>query len=485
MKCTYPQYQLELPQGIMQKCVDMAPKLLGEVGFSVENERFLSHLEGKSGIRIKNGRVYFEEDLVGKYIDKFKEKPKVVPAHFYNESQDDKDWTVTTAGYSMMVIDVASEKLREATCQDLRDLIKLANSFGIGGDYMVMPQDVPPLMRAIECYKICFESSTTISPGDYQQPVQLPFIYEMHQLLGKPMDLYLVVPSSMSVDPKDLDNFLEFYPLWKKHRNIKFNILDYGMVGITKPITITGCATMCFTEMLAIHILLNLFDPELSVPIGLNGGHATDMKSACWAFGSPRSHLFRYLGAMLVPNLCGCTPDHYTVNRTVRLETSSSAIDEQAALEKMATGLVAALQGARNFGYAGTLCVDDIYSGIQFVIDLEIVNYIRETIGAFEPHPDIIDIEGLYKECRDVALGKDAHISHINTVKRFRNVIPSSDLIVREKLQSWLTHRKLLKDRAREIAMDRIKNFEPYHLPYDKQKELDKIYERAKAVLST
>jgi len=105
-------------------------------------------------------------------------------------------------------------------------LIKLANSFGIGGDYMVMPQDVPPLMRAIECYKICFESSTTISPGDYQQPVQLPFIYEMHQLLEKPMDLYLVVPSSMSVDPKDLDNFLEFYPLWKKHRNIKFNILD-------------------------------------------------------------------------------------------------------------------------------------------------------------------------------------------------------------------------------------------------------------------
>ena len=70
--------------------------------------------------------VRYLEDLVGKYIDKFKEKPKVVPAHFYNESQDGKDWTVTTAGYSMMVIDVANEKLREATCQDLRDLIKLA-----------------------------------------------------------------------------------------------------------------------------------------------------------------------------------------------------------------------------------------------------------------------------------------------------------------------------------------------------------------------
>lgn len=485
MKTAYPEYQLELPQGIMQKCVDIAPKLLNEVGFSVRNDRFLSHLEATGGIQIQNGRVFFNKELVVKYIDKFMDKLKASCAPVDNEVKGGKNWKVTTAGYSMMVIDVETEKLREATCQDLRDLIKLANSFGIGGDYMVMPQDVPPLMRAIECYKICFESGTAIGPYDYQQPAQLPFIYEMYKVFEKPMDLFLVVPSSMAIDPKDLDVFLDFYPLWKKNRNLKFRILNYGMVGITKPVTVTGCATMCFTESLAIHILLNLFDSELETTISMGGGHATDMRNACWAFGSPRSHLFRHLGAMILPNLRGHTTAQYTVNKSVRLETSSAGIDEHAALEKMATGLMAALQGARTFVYAGTLCVDDIYSGTQFVIDLEIVKYIRETIEAFDPHPDIIDIDGLYEECRDVALGKDTHISHINTVKKFRNIIPSSDLIVREKLQSWLKHKKLLKDRAREIAMDRIKNTEPYHLPDDKQQELDKIYERAKTEFFT
>ena len=163
--------------------------------------------------------------------------------------------------------------------------------------------------------------------------------------------------------------------------------------------------------------------------------------------------------------------------------TSSAAVDEQAAMEKMACGLLGAMQGARSFGYAGVLCVDDLYSGVQLVIDIEMVSYIRETIEAFDPHPDIINMEGLYEECRDVALGLDTFISHPNTVKRFRNVMPSAERIVREKLNSWLHHCTTLKDRAREEARERIRTFEPYELADEKQRELDRIYARAWAEL--
>jgi trimethylamine:corrinoid methyltransferase-like protein len=208
----------------------------------------------------------------------------------------------------------------------------------------------------------------------------------------------------------------------------------------------------------------------------------TDMRNACWSFGAPARHLFTYLNSRLGPRLFGYDPELYTQG-IVLLETASGAMDEQAAFEKMAQGLLGALQGARTFYYAGSLCVDDLFSGVQFVMDLEMVSYIRQVVEAFSPHPDIINMDGLYEECRDVALGKDTFISSMNTATRFRNIMPPSGRIVREKLQSWLSHRKLLKDRAKEEALQRIREFEPVSLPDDQQRELDKIYARAEADL--
>jgi trimethylamine:corrinoid methyltransferase-like protein len=243
-----------------------------------------------------------------------------------------------------------------------------------------------------------------------------------------------------------------------------------------------GVFAMMLAERLAMTIVFNLFDPELEVPIGAYGGQPTDLRHACWAWGSPRRHVFRYLNSRFAPILCGYDPKIYDVE-AVLLETASACLDEQAAAEKMATGLLGALQGARTFGYAGVLCVDDVYSGTQFVMDVEMVNYIREIVESFNPPPDIINMEGLYEECRDVSLGNDTFISHMNTVRRFRNILPSSDLLMREKLRSWMVHRKLFKDRARQVALERIRTFEPYHLPTEKQRELDRIYAKAEADL--
>ncbi len=481
---TYPRYLIDLPPGLMERAISLVPRLLKEVGFLVDNPRFLSHLAGKKGIHIDGARVYFEKDLVQKYIDTFIARKKEELGKIAKFASPDTEWTVTTEGYSMMIIDVATDQLRPATCQDLRDMIRLANSFGIGGNYMVMPQDIPPLMRTPACFKICFESSENVKPYDYQQPRQVPFLYEMHQVMGRPMDITLTIPSTLCLDAKDLDIFLDVYPLWKKDRKINFVVLDYPMTGITKPITVPGCAAVCFAETLAVHILFNLFDPEIELAVNIEGGLPTDMRHACWAFGSPRAHLYRYLNSRILPNLCSVILDRYSIRNPVHLETSSPAVDQQAVIEKTANGLLGALQGARKFCYVGVLCVDDVYSGTQFVIDLEIVKYIREMIESFDPHPDILNIEGLYEECRDAALGQDTFLSHINTASRCRNILPSSDFFVREKLRPWLEHQTLMKDRAREIALDRIKNYKPFALAENKQKELDKIYNRAEKELA-
>lgn len=477
--CTYPQYSIEVPHDIIEQSVAIARRLLTEVGMQVANDRFLENINHHRAITVNSGRVCFDAGVVREYTDKFIAAQTEELVRSYEKQVLAKPWQVRTDGFSMMIIDLETDQLREATSDDLRNMIKLVNSFGIEGSYMVMPQDVPPIMGALNCFKICFEASDNIRPYDYQQPQQLPFLYDMHQVVEKPMDIVITIPSAMCIDHKDIDIFLEYYPVWKKHKNIKFRVLNYPMTAITKPLGVCRCAAMCLAETLGTHILFNLFDSEIELGISMHGGLVTDLRNACWAFGSPRAHLFRYLNSLIIPALCKCLPAEYTINDSVHLETSSPAIDEQAAMEKMGCGLMAAMQGARQFRYAGTLCVDDVYSATQFVIDLEIVEYIRETIDAFNPHPDIVDIDGLFDECRDVALGKDTFISSENTAGKFKNIIPSPELIVRQKLRSWLGHKKLIKDRAKEKAIESIRSYEPFTLPEDKHKALEKIYEKA------
>ncbi len=476
---TYPGYGIDITPELVEQCCDTATRLLDEVGFEVAHEGFLDAVRGKPGLRIDGDRVFFDPCLTREYLGQFTAgKLSERPAGTQPPPTD--EWTAQIAGYSMSVLDVETDEIRSATCQDLRDLIRLANSCGVGGSYPCMPQDIPPLMRAIACFKICWEESESIRPYDYQQPEQTRYIYDMHRAMGYRFDITLTVPSALSVDPKDLGVLLDFYPEWKSNRDIDVCILDYGMIGITKPMSAVGCAAMTLTETLALHVLLNLFDSDMHVPVVMIAGTPTDLRHACWAFGSPRRHLLRYLDSRLGPRLCGIDPGDYAASG-VLLETGSAAVDEQAAMEKMAVGLLGAMQGARTFGYAGTLCVDDLFSAVQFIIDLEMVEYIRETIQAFDPHPDVIDATGLYEECREVGLGEDTFISHPNTIRRLRNVMPSSQRLVREKLSTWLHHCTSLADRARAEALERIAAQEPHHLDDEKQRALDAIYARAEA----
>ena len=483
LEYTYPEYGIDLSRETMQECRTVAIRLLHEVGFLFPHDRMIEAITGKPGIRIEGQRIYFEPATSERYLEQVIAHWRKAGAADPAPPAKDEPWKVRIAGVSMNVLDIETDEPRLATCQDLRDGIKLVNSFGVGGNYPVMPQDVPPLMREVTCGRICHEMGKNIYPSDYQHPRQARYMYEMHRVMGQKFNIGFVVPSAMAVDPNEIDVFFDFYEDWKKNKDITFCTYDYAMGGITKPVTVPGCATMILAETLAVHMVFNMFDPELNVPVGMHGSSPTDMRNACWAFGVPNAHLFTYLSSRLQPWLCGYEPKLYRQGM-VRMETASAAVDEQAGIEKLTQTLIGAMQGARSFHYAGALCVDDLFSPVQFVIDMEMIDYVRQVVEAFDPHPDIASIEGLYEECRDVSLDKDMFISHPNTVSRFRNILSDSKRMIREKLPSWFEHHKLLKDRAKEEAIERIKTFEPEPLPADKQKELDSIYQRALAELT-
>ena len=485
MHYVYPTYEGDFTRSALLECCDVAVRLVSEEGIVVRHDAFLDAVAGKPGVAIDGWRVRFDKagvrDELDCWIDRTRERLQAA-ADRPADGRDDQ-WTISSGGTSIAVRDVETDEVRPATCEDLRQLIRLVESYDMGGCYPVAPQDLPPMMRTMACFKICWESSERVRPYDYLHISQTPFLYEMHQVMGQPFTVTLCVPQPMRIDENDLEVFLSFYDRWKRGEAVNLQVLDYAMLGISKPITSTGCFAMNLTNTLAVHMLFRAFDPKIDLALQGQVGAPVDFSSACWAWGHPRRHLYHYLAARALPVLCGVDSGRYAM-RAALLEASSSALDMQTGMERMASCLVPALQGARHFTGAGSLCVDDLYSGVQFVVDVEIVRYVREIIESFTPHADVFGMEGLYELCRDCIREDDLFLSHPDTAAKLRNVLPGDGLIRREKLRSWLAHESLLADHARAEAVERMRMPQSFQLPDDKQTELDRIYHRAEEALA-
>ena len=484
MRYNYPAYAVDLTPEIVAACRDAGQKLLEEVGLKVNHERFVDAIKEHDGVRADGQRVRIDRTLSDRYLDVFIEQNRK-ELEAAQPPSSDRPWSISCGGYSISVIDIETDEVRPATCRDLRDLIRLAHSLDVTGSYPCAPQDVPPLMRAPACFKICWEESDHIRPFDYLDVRQTPYLYEMHKVMGRPFTIVVNIPHPMTVSEHDIEVFLRYYPMWKRNPNeiAFYAICDYPMLGILKPITSTGSIASYLAQSFGTYILFKLFDPEVEMRPRLSAGSPVDLRNMCWAFGSPRTHLYAFLNARVLPALCGLRPDLYAPLSTV-MHTSSCAVDVRAGMEKTATALVGAMQGARAFSGAGNLAVDDLFSGVQLVIDVEIFEYVKELIEAFDPHPDILATENLYEVLYDVGVGREEFYSHMDTATKVRNLLPVSKRRPHEKLRAWMMHKQNIKDRIREECLERIKNQTPFALAEDKRKELDKIYHAAEKELA-
>ena len=479
MQYRYPEYKVDLTPETLAVCRDIGQRLLEDVGLEIKHERFVEAVRGHEGVRVSGDRVYLSRKLTDPYYEDYiAENRKRLEAS--PPPPSDAPWSLSCNGFSIAVIDIETDEIRPASCQDLHDLIKLYHSFGLSGSYPVTPQDVPPLMRALVCFKICWQDSDRVRPFDYLDARQLPYLYDMHQVMGQPMVVTINVTKAMGVSEHDLDIFMRYYPHWKQNRDriSWYSICDYAQLGISKPITSTGCLASYLSQSFGLHVLFRLYDPELFIPPRLSPGMPTDLQQMSWAFGSPRMHLYSYLGERALPALCGLNPDTYAP-ASGGMWTGSCTVDARSGMEKMATTLTAAMQGARSFSGAGNLAIDDLFSGVQLVLDVEIFEYVKELIEAFDPPPDIITTDGVYELLREVGLRQEEFYSHGDTAAKVRRLLPVSPRRPHEKLRAWMTHPQTMNDRLRQEALARIRKQEPFVLAKEKHEELERIYRKA------
>jgi trimethylamine--corrinoid protein Co-methyltransferase len=446
----------------VQQIHEQALGLIERVGLRVPHEPTLRLLTDYPGVSVDGERVRFRPERV----------KAAIAAQWYPASITDRDFAIVSGAYEMNVIDLETGGLRSATYRDLVDFTKLAHSYGMYGSAPVRPLDLPPLLQELAMYKVSWEYSDRRPGGIFDaNPVSsvkaAEYIYEMAQAAHKFFSIGLWVISPFTATTENLELIHRF-----RGRGVPFWIATMPVAGTTAPIFMPGAYVQSVAELLAgltlIHLLADGAPVYCSI-IDSVRAYPFDMRYAAFVYGSPEDLLATLFQAQLNA--------FYGIPLVAKsLLTCSKQPDAQAAAEKSAHTLAAALMGARMFTSAGLLAVDEIYSAEQVVIDYEIVEHARRVCQGCEFTEETMAVAAI----EEVALGAGNFLGHETTLANYREATWNPTLFVHNTLRQWQDKgMPELVGQARQIAVKRIAQGD-YVLDAEARRDLDALYERAR-----
>jgi len=438
--------------------------LIENVGLEIPHGGILKLISGIKGVKIEGKKVKFQPHLVEKAISKMKFPDYVLNA----------EYLINGGAYELNILDLDNGKIRPAITSDLKDMVKIADSYGIYGSSPIRPTDIKSAaLQEITMYKICWENSRYISNSIFDANEKSSFksakyIYEMSLVADKRFSLGFWIKSPFRVDFGELDIIYKFLdkkvPLW---------VATMPIAGATAPIYFPGAYVQSMAEVFAGLTLLSLIntckEPPICSVIDSIRAYAFDFKYASFVYGSPED----VIGTLFQIQL----NNHYKIPIVAKsLLTTSNDIDVQFAAELMAHTLAAALAGARIFTGAGFLAVDEVYSAEKIVIDNEIVQYVKNIVEGFGFSEEYLATDII----KEVGIGGN-FLNHDSTLTDYKSAVWYPEVFEHIMLRNW---KKLgepdLRDKIRVMAKERIKNH-CYQLPEDVLKEINYIYEKAKS----
>ena len=442
---------------------EKALQLAEEVGLLVDHDEVLTMLEGRSGVTVRGQRVYFSDWLMDECWRDWSCPYPPSP-----------DWSIISGGMMLVVVDLETGKTRQPTYQDLVDLARLGDSYGMTCAPSVYPMDLPQPLWEIAMFKGLWESAEHTISGLYEMVPRSTIpsaecIYEMAQVVEKPFSLGLWIISPFTVDKNTLDIILHFLD-----RKVPLFVSTMPVTGITAPIFLTGAYLQSMAEVLAGFTLLKLLSQGSPVFFGgkeVFRAYAADMKFAAQVYGSPEDilttlierDLNRFYGLPVVAK---------------SLNTTSKEPDARAAAERGLHTMAAALAGVRVFVNAGQLY--NISSAEQLVIDYEIVQQARRVLDGYEFSEEALS----YNTILEVVQDRESFLTHETTVRNFRRLIWQPEAFDRSGVNQWTTDPISFHQKVQQIAKRRISE-NNFHLDDPIQNELDHIYSHHAKILIT
>ena len=454
-----------LSSGALDRIHSAAIQLAENVGLVVDHSGLLDRLAGQEGVSIAAKRVHFRGDRIETALDAMRFPPTPPPGEL----------AIISGAYILAVQDINTGQVRDATHKDLIDLLRLGQQLRLYGSPPVRPLDLPETLQEVAMYKAAWEYSDRrpelffdTTPMSTVRTAEI--IYEMAQAIDKPFAVGMYLISPFTCPREGLEVIAAFLD-----RQVPMWVGTMPIAGLSAPIFMLGAHVQALAELMAgITLLHSLAGDQVDIywpPIDSVRAHPFDMRYASFVYGSPEDLLGTLLQAQI--------NQRYGVPLVAKsLLTTAREPDQQAAAEKCAHTLAAALAGARIFINAGFLAVDEYISPAQVVVDNEIVEYVRHVIAGLSVDDEAMGIQTI----RDVASGNGDFLGHETTLRCFREANWDPSLFTHIGLNSTHGMRTpALWERARSIAQQHIKAAD-YVLPEADRVILDQIFRREEAV---
>lgn len=373
--------------------------------------------------------------------------------------------------------DLKTGELRASCLQDVIDS-------AVVGDYCeeidfiaanAFPLDVPQNLAFVMAFKAMMANSTKplyfTAGGSQDLAVILEMAAEVRdgkdRLREKPFLIHYAEPISPLVHSTGAVDKL----FMCADNGIPLNYSPALLSGGSGPVTLAGAIVVANAEALSGLVIQQL---RAKGAPAITGFSATpmDMRIGTTVYASPDERLthsaccdiYHYYG-LPVWGEAGCS--------------DAGSLDEQAAMESMASIMLAALDGCNlvhNIGYLGQGLVGSLAS---VVMCSEIISYVRRILRGFDISRDRIGLDVIH------AVGPGGnYLAQEQTLKYCRQEHWMPRFINRRSPETWQTEGgKRYGAVVAEKALDILADHQPDRLPSESLKRLDAIIEKSEPIL--
>lgn len=214
--------------------------------------------------------------------------------------------------------------------------------------------------------------------------------------------------------------------------------------GTSTPVTLAGHVAVAIAEQIALAILQQVVTGNTFLTLSPLLG-ATDMRTMMRPYGRPELPVANGMVAAMARKYgVGCF-GHSGL-------TDAKTPSEEAAAQKCITALGTLLSGSDAFYSIGGLSMDELYSPVQALLDMEIVSALRRFEHDFEVSEESIGFEAISEAGPGGML-----LSHEHTVGHFRGEYMEPELWQRTMLSGWRQQAlKSDQDKARVRALEML-----------------------------
>jgi trimethylamine--corrinoid protein Co-methyltransferase len=467
----------------MQRIHDAALYVLENVGMRIDHDEALGFLE-RYGCQVDRYTrvVKFPAKITETAVERMQAdhtRPRAVddrmPMRYtalYFSTQERiirHDFDVNTGGFCPFIYDL-SDVRRQATLQDVRDTIRLADALehidmiGLPCSDQEMPSHKRPVAMAAELVKHTRKlggvEAWVTRDIDYMTELGIVVRGSEEALRRRPVLVgYAEAKSPLCLDYNMADLFIGYV---KRGFPQSLDTMPAG--GTTAPVTSAGTLTLGIAETLGGLMLAYAIDEDAVISIDVCPT-LTDMSSLNYSYAGPdRLPLIAAVVQMVTEFYGRPTGVHGG-------KTDACYPGIHAGVDKALSMVFSVLAGAMGVGTVGHLENAVTFSPVQLVIDNEIVGYIKRMLQGFEVTEETLAVDVI----KEVGIGGN-FLLHESTARLFRRESWLSGLMPRMPWDSWAGQELVgMVAKAKEEARKFIAQHHPQPLSEEQVREIDRI----------